>query len=127
MRFALTRIRFAVLGLLFPLVSHAGDAAKGKDIVLARGDGNCLLCHAVPGADRTPGNIGPSLAGVASRLSSEEIRNRIVDASRFNPGSVMPPYGRAEGLHAVAPQYRGRPLLTAEQIDDATAYLGTLK
>jgi len=120
-------MRFVVLGLLFPLLSHAGDVVKGREIVLARGDANCVLCHAVPGADRPAGNIGPSLAGIASRLSAQEIRNRIVDAGGFNPKTVMPPYGRTQGLHAVAPQYRGKPLLTAEQIDDAAAYLATLK
>ncbi len=111
----------------FPVFAFSGDLEQGRQIVVSRGDGNCLLCHAVPGAGRPAGNIGPSLAGVASRLSVEEIRNRIVDASRFNPKTVMPPYGRAEGLHAVAPQYRGMPLLTKEQIDDAAAYLATLK
>jgi sulfur-oxidizing protein SoxX len=39
----------------------------------------------------------------------------------------MPPYGRTEGLRDVAPQYRGKPLLTAEQIDDVVAFLLTLK
>lgn len=116
---------FFLLVLAFD--ATAGDAAKGRDLVLARGDGNCLLCHAVPGAERPAGNIGPSLAGIASRLSTQEIRNRIVDAGGFNPKTVMPPYGRTQGLHAVAPQYRGKPLLTAEQIDDAAAYLATLK
>ena len=120
------RTLFALLGFI-PAIVFSGDLERGKQIVLARGDANCLLCHAIPGADRAAGNIGPSLAGVASRLSSEEIRNRIADASRFNSKTVMPPYGRAEGLHAVAPQYRGKPLLTPEQIDDATSFLGTLK
>lgn len=94
---------------------------------MARGDGNCVLCHAVPGADRPAGNIGPSFAGLGSRLSMEEIRARIEDPSRFNPNTVMPPYGRTEGLYAVAPQYRGKPLLAPQQIDDAAAFLSTLK
>ena len=116
----------AVLGF-FPFIAFSGDIEQGRQLVLARGDGNCLLCHAIPGAGRTAGNIGPSLAGIASRLSAQEIRNRIVDASGFDPKSVMPPYGRTEGLHAVAAQYRGKPLLSEQQIDDAAAYLATLK
>ena len=113
--------------LALPALAFAGDPQRGREVVLGKGDGNCLLCHAVPGADRPSGNVGPSLAGVGARLSLEEIRLRIVDASRFNPQTVMPPYGRTEGLHAVAPQYRGKPLLTPQQIDDAAAFLATLK
>jgi sulfur-oxidizing protein SoxX len=111
----------------FPLACAAGDPAKGRDIVLARGDGNCLLCHAIPGAGRPAGNLGPALGGVGARLSLEDIKARIADPSRFNPDAAMPPYGRTEGLHAVAPQYRGKPLLSAQDIDDAAAFLATLK
>jgi hypothetical protein len=39
----------------------------------------------------------------------------------------MPPYGRIEGLHAVAPQHRGKPLLSTSEIEDAAAFLATLK
>ena len=113
--------------LLLPLSAFAGDPVKGREIVLSRGDANCLLCHAVPGADRPAGNIAPSLAGIGSRLGAEELRAHINDQSRFNPDTVMPPYGRTEGLREVAPQYRGKPLLTAEQIDDVVAFLLTLK
>ena len=116
----------ALLGL-FPCLAFPGDIEKGKQLVMARGDGNCLLCHAVPGADRPAGNIGPTLAGVGARLSKDEIRARIVDAGRFNPKTIMPPYGRTVGLHGVAPQFRGKPLLTPEEIEDAAEYLSTLK
>ncbi len=110
-----------------PFAVHAGDALKGKEVVLARGDGNCLLCHVIPGAGRPAGNFGPSLAGVGARLSKQAIRERIADAGRFNPKTVMPPYGRSAGLHQVAPPYRGKPLLTPGQIDDAAEFLATLK
>jgi sulfur-oxidizing protein SoxX len=119
--------RLSLLLLAVPLAGSAADPVKGREVVLARGDGNCLLCHAVPGADRPAGNLGPSLAGVGSRLAEEEIFWRIVDASRFNRDTVMPPYGRIEGLHAVAPQYRGEPLLSTSEIQDAAAFLATLK
>ena len=95
--------------------------------MLGRGDGNCLLCHAIPGAERPAGDIGPSLAGIGARLSEAELRARIADAVRFNPHSVMPPYGRTEGLHAVAPQYRGKALYSPQEIEDAAAFLATLK
>jgi len=123
----MTRQLLFLLPLLAPPGAWGTDVLKGRDIVLARGDGNCLLCHAVPGAARPAGNLGPSLAGVGARLSEEEIFWRIVDASRFNRDTVMPPYGRIDDLHAVAPLYRGRPLLSTEEIQDAAAFLATLK
>lgn len=115
------------LSWVLPLAALAADPVQGREVVLARGDGNCLLCHAVPGAERPAGNLGPSLAGVGSRLSADEIFWRIVDASRFNRDTVMPPYGRVEGLHAVAPEHRGRPLLSTSEMQDAAAFLATLK
>ena len=117
----------AAVFLFLPMVAFAGDPGRGKEIVLGRGDGNCLLCHAIPGTDRPAGNLGPSLAGVGSRLGADELRSRLVDASRFNPKSVMPPYGRVAGLHAVAPQFRGKPLLTDQEIEDAVAFMLTLR
>lgn len=110
-----------------PPLAAPGDAARGREIVLAR-DSNCLLCHAVPGAEGRPsGNIGPSLAGVGAKLKPADLRLRIVDSSRINPESIMPPYHRVDGLNAVAREFRGKPVLTAQQVEDVVAYLGTLR
>jgi len=119
--------RLLLLACLSPCFAFAGNADKGRELALARIDGGCLLCHAIPGADRPAGNIGPALAGVGARLDARELRLRITDASRFNPDTVMPPYGPKEDLYSVARQYRGKPLLTKAQIDDLVAYLLTLK
>ena len=117
---------FAVV-LLVPILVCAADPEAGKKIVLGRGDGNCLLCHVIPGADRPAGNVGPSLAGVGTRFPEAELRARIADAARFNPATVMPPYGRSAGLHAVAPPYRGKALYSAQDIENAAAFLFSLK
>jgi len=55
------------------------------------------------------------------------LRLRIVDAAKINPESIMPPYYRVDDLQRVAPAFRGKPILTAEQIEDVVAYLVTLK
>ena len=55
------------------------------------------------------------------------IRMALVDQSRLNPGTLMPPYYRLQGLRRVARQYRGKPVLTAQQIEDVVAWLVSLK
>ena len=63
--------------------------------------GLCLLCHSGPfPEERFQGNLAPDLRS-ATRLT--------------------------EGLERVAPAYRGKTILSAEQIEDVVAYLTTLK
>ena len=115
-----------------PLDGRRGDVARGRDVAINRGEGACLLCHTVPappGDERTRfmGNIGPPLAGVGARLSAGQLRLRLVDSTQLNPDTVMPAYYRVEGLNQVATAYRGKPLLTPQQIEDAVVWLSTLK
>ena len=111
-----------------PLTREAGDAARGHAAMLSRDAGNCFLCHSFPDAGQTPlGDIGPPLAGIGRRSTAAQLRLRLVDSTRINPQSVMPAYYRAEGLHQVAAAYRGKPLLTAQQIEDVIVYLLTLR
>jgi sulfur-oxidizing protein SoxX len=110
------------------LTGAAGDASRGKKIVLDRQVGLCLLCHSGPfPEERFQGNLAPDLTGVGARLSAGQIRLRIVDASRVNPQTIMPAYFRTESLQRVAPAYRGKTVLSAEQIEDVVAFLVTLK
>jgi len=89
--------------------------------------GLCLLCHSGPfPEERFQGDLAPDLRS-AARLSEGQIRQRIVDSTRINPQSIMPAYYRTEGLERVAPAYRGKTILSAEQIEDVVAYLTTLK
>jgi L-cysteine S-thiosulfotransferase len=111
-----------------PLVREPGDAARGRKIVLDRSVGGCVLCHAFPESDaRFTGDIGPPLAGVGSRFSAAQLRLRVVDQSRINPGTPMPSYYRTEGLYDVAAAYRGKPILSAQQVEDVVSYLQALR
>ena len=110
------------------LTGAKGDPARGRAIVANRQVGLCLLCHSGPFPDeRFQGNLAPDLRGAGSRWSEGQLRLRIVDSSRLNPASIMPAYHRTEGLVRVAPAWRGKPVLTAEQIEDVVAFLVTLK
>ena len=109
-------------------LAAAGDALRGQAIVLDKSLSSCVLCHAVPDPERRPmGNIAPPLAGVGTRLSAGRMRLRLVDSTLLNADSVMPPYYRVEGLHQVAPAWRGKPIMSAQQIEDMVAWLLTLK
>ena len=109
------------------LTGRPGDPARGERIVRDPDKATCLICHAMPiEGEPDPGNIGPPLAGVASRYSTGELRLRLVDPKRLNPETVMPSYYARDGLHRVAPEYQGRSIYTASEIEDVIAYLLTL-
>jgi sulfur-oxidizing protein SoxX len=75
------------------------------------------------------GTIAPDLTAVGSRLSAAQLRLRIVDMKRLNPQSIMPTYYGVVGATGarVAANWRGKPILAAEEIEDLVAYLRTLK
>jgi sulfur-oxidizing protein SoxX len=105
-----------------------GDAARGRAIVANRQVGLCLLCHSGPfPEEKFQGTMAPDLKGAGLRSNEGQLRLRIVDASRLNPETIMPPYYRTEGLIRVAPTFAGKPILSPEQIEDVVAYLATLR
>lgn len=109
------------------LTGAKGDPARGRAIVMNRQVGLCLLCHTGPfSEERFQSDLAPDLRGAGSRWSEGELRLRIVDARKFNPDTIMPPYYAVDGLTRVAAPFRGKPLLNAEQIEDVVAFLMTL-
>jgi L-cysteine S-thiosulfotransferase len=110
-----------------PLTATPGDAARGHAIVVNRRVGLCLLCHSGPfPEEKLQGNLAPDLAGTGTRWSVGQLRLRLVDARRLNPETIMPPYYRIDGLDRVAPAFRGKPIFSAQQIEDVVAFLATL-
>lgn len=110
------------------LTGGKGDPARGRAIVTNRQLGLCLLCHSGPfPEERFQGNLAPDLAGAGKRWTEGQLRLRIVDSGRINPSTIMPAYHRADGFTRVAPAWRGKPILNAEQIEDVVAFLTTLK
>ena len=110
------------------LSGQPGDAVRGRALVLSRQGGLCVLCHSGPfPEERFQGTLAPDLAASAAVLSAAQLRARIVDASRFNPDTIMPSYFRADGLTRVAPQFAGKTILSAQEIEDVVAFLVSLK
>jgi sulfur-oxidizing protein SoxX len=115
------------------LTGAKGDPARGRGIVASRQVGLCLLCHSGPfPEERFQGNLAPDLTGAGKRWSEGQLRLRIVDSGRLNPATIMPAYHRTEGPGTegpvrVAPAWRGKPVLSAQQIEDVVAFLMTLR
>ncbi|MGH6769351.1 MAG: sulfur oxidation c-type cytochrome SoxX [Xanthobacteraceae bacterium] len=121
---------YEVVGDAIPrsLTGAKGDPARGRAILTNRQVGLCLLCHTGPFPEQKfQGTLAPDLKGTGTRWSEGQLRLRIVDSSRINPETIMPPYYRVHGLSRVAPAFANKPILTAEQIEDVVAYLTTLK
>jgi sulfur-oxidizing protein SoxX len=127
-RDGLVNFRIVKGTIAVPLIDRPGDPERGRHIILDRAGGDCIICHAMPLPQRQfHGNVGPPLDGVGSRYTAGELRLRIVDPKVINPATVMPAYYKVEGLHRVLDRYRGKPILTAQQVEDVVAYLLTLK
>jgi sulfur-oxidizing protein SoxX len=121
---------FTVVGDAIPasLTGTSGDPERGRAVVANRHVGLCLLCHSGPFPDeRMQGTLAPDLRGAGNRWTEGQLRLRIVDAAKLNPNTIMPPYYRIGGLNRVARSFRGRPVLTAAQIEDVVAFLSSLR
>jgi L-cysteine S-thiosulfotransferase len=110
-----------------PLAAARGDPARGRALVVERSS-TCILCHSGPFPEQKfQGDLAPDLAGSGSRWSEGQLRLRLVDAARLNAATIMPSYYRVDGLDRVGTLWRGKPILSAEQIEDIVAYLVTLR
>lgn len=112
------------------LTGTPGDAAEGVKAVTGRRLGNCLSCHEISALreEEFHGDVGPSLDGVAGRWDAATLRMIVVNAKMvFGPETVMPAFYRTEGLNRVRREFAGKPILTAQQVEDVVAFLATLK
>jgi sulfur-oxidizing protein SoxX len=118
----------AELSMARPAGVEPGDPDRGRALVADRQKGLCLLCHSAPVGDpRQQGNLAPPLDGTGGRLDEAQLRLRIHDSRRINAESIMPAYGVADPAPQVASAWRGKPIFTAQQIEDVVAWLVTLK
>jgi sulfur-oxidizing protein SoxX len=93
--------------------AHGGMVEEGKKIAFDRRKGNCLGCHMIEGG-QAPGNIGPPLVAMKARFPDKAaLRAQIYDATKRNPATPMPPFGK----HSI---------LTDKEVDLVTEYIHTL-
>ena len=120
---------YTIVGDAIPesLTGTKGDATRGRAVIVERSS-TCILCHSGPFPEQAfQGDLAPNLAGSGSRWSEAQLRLRLVDASHLNAATIMPSYYRVDGLTRVGNSWRGKPILSAEQIEDIVAYLVTLR
>lgn len=114
-----------------------GDAANGAKLMVNRGKGNCVACHAVTALNDAPfhGEVGPTLDGIAGYRTAEELRGIVANAKMMFEGTVMPAFYKTSGFIRPGDGYTGKgakeedltPILTAQEIEDVVAFLMTLK
>ncbi|MCH2141035.1 MAG: HEAT repeat domain-containing protein, partial [Phycisphaerales bacterium] len=91
---------------------HGGDIERGRALVQHHSSASCLRCHIVEGVG---GNAGPTLDGIASRLSRDKLLSAIID----------PQAEIAEGYGVVSAMPEMRSQLTPQEVRDIVAYLAT--
>lgn len=93
-----------------------GDAAKGEALFRSM---NCVNCHAVNGIEGATARVAPDLTHISSRRqlgagkmenTPENLRRWMKDPQEVKPGIFMPNYN-----------------FSNEQLDQLSAYFGTLK
>ena len=117
------------------LTGVAGNPEEGRDVYASKKKGNCVACHLISSVDAPfPGNVGPSLDGVADRWNEAELRGILVNSKMTFEDTVMPAYYKVDGFTRPGNAYTGKaaddsfgPLLSAQQIEDVVAFLSTLK
>lgn len=111
------------------LTGKPGDPVNGKKVFLNRKKGNCLACHVVSSLADQPfhGEVGPPLDGTASRWSEGELRLRIVNPKIINEDTIMPAFYRADGFTRVLKKFKGKTVISAQEVEDVLAYVMTMK
>ena len=101
------------MAISIPTVAVAADAENGKKLAENRKKGNCFTCHEYKDA-HLAGNIGPLFIAMKDRFPDKaKLRAQIYDATKSNPHSMMPPFGKYG-------------ILSGKEIDDITEWVWTL-
>ena len=110
------------------LTGVAGDAANGRKLFANRKLGNCLACHQNNDylEQSFHGEVGPPLDGAGDRWSEAELRGIVSNAKNTFEGTIMPAFYRTSGFYRNMEKFDGKPILSAQDVEDVVAYLLTL-
>lgn len=93
--------------------NSSSNIEEGKKLAFSRPKGNCLACHMIK-EGASPGNIAPPLIVMKTRFPDKQVlKNQIWDASKRNPETSMPLFGRYE-------------ILTEDELDKVVDYIYSL-
>jgi len=112
------------------LSGKPGDPVAGRKWFSNRKLGNCLACHATSEQKEHPfhGEVGPAIDGVADRYEAKQLRAILVNAKvMFGKQTIMPGFYTTEVGVRVSKKFKGKTILSAQQVEDIIAYLGTIK
>lgn len=104
------------LALAAGALPAGAQRASAPPAFTQRDKGHCTACHQVPegAGPASRADLGPRLEGARMRsLGRAKLRELIVDPTRANPDTVMPPFGRHR-------------ILDAAEIDRLVEYLHAL-
>ena len=123
-------VKFDETAVRASLTGTPGDAKAGRKTFIDKKLGNCLACHknSEMSDQQFHGEVGTPLDGVAERWKPEELRAILVNSKQvFGPETVMPGFYSLDVGKNVAKDFQGKTILSAQQVEDIIAYLGTLK
>ncbi len=123
-------VKFDDMAVTQSLTGQKGDPDAGRKVMIDKKLGNCLACHAVSEMSKElfHGNVGPSLDGVAGRWNEDQLRAIVVNAKKvLGDQTIMPGFYTLDVGADVADQFKGKTILSAQQVEDVVAYLTTLK
>ncbi len=115
------KLSIALEKLPASLTGAPGNAEHGREVFISTEKGGCPACHQLSSLPPVigQGSIGPALDGTGSRYNEGQLRQVLLQPRAYFPETIMPSYYRVAGGDAS--------VLTAGEVEDLVAYLGTLK
>jgi len=95
--------RWFLPAALLAAAPASAQEIRALDLFVRPDKGHCIACHQLPPGigPETRADVGPRLEGARMReLGRAAVREILVDATKRNPDTVMPPYGRHRILAA---------------------------